>query len=114
MGDVWLRFGLKGAPILQPGQRYAFLLMFDEPAAGRSIDLDSLYWGDYAGGHAIRREGSVAEGWRDPQWFAPGKERLPKDWPTRLAQSPSVWGRPDVDTWRDLCFFVEGEGWFGG
>ncbi|RYG39387.1 hypothetical protein EON81_01250 [bacterium] len=112
--DRWLRFELKAAPVLQPGQRYAFILMLDQAAAGRALDLGSVYWGTYAGGHAMRREGSVAEGWNDPSWSSPGRERLPKDWKTRLSQSPSVWGRPDVDTWRDLCFFIEGRGWFGG
>lgn len=110
----WLRFGLRDAPILRPGEQYAFLILFDRPALLRSLTPSGVYWGDYPGGHAIRREGSVAEGWSDPNPFAPGKERLPASWKVRLAQPPSVWGRPNVDTWRDLCFFVEGEPWYGG
>ncbi|CAN5641183.1 hypothetical protein BH11ARM2_BH11ARM2_25310 [soil metagenome] len=110
--EEWLRFALRGAPILRPGKRYAFLLMFDHPAPERSLTLSSRYWGDYAGGHAIRREGSVVEGWNDPAWAC--RDILPTDRKTRLAQPPSVWGRPNVDTWRDLAFTVQGKPWYGG
>jgi hypothetical protein len=27
----------------------------------------------------------------------------------RLGQQPSTWGRPDVDTYRDLVFWIEGD-----
>lgn len=116
-----LRFDLLGdAEIeLTPGRRYAFLILFDEPAPSRALPLDN--WdkvgvgGGYEGGHAIRREGSLAPPWEHlPQVFnGAGEDRsaseLPSDWETRLRQQPTTWGRPDVDTYRDLLFYVEGK-----
>jgi len=118
-----LRFDLLGdAEIaLQPKRRYAFLVMFDEPAASRALPLDN--WdnfetmGAYAGGHAIRREGSVEHPWKHPyKVFRGGDDaesrhasELPSEWHTRLNMQPSTWGRPDVDTYRDLLFYIEGK-----
>jgi hypothetical protein len=110
--DQWLRWELVGgAPVaLRPGTRYAFLVMFDEPSARRELALANLYHGprDF-GGHGIRREGSVAEPWRDPSWVEDrGSSSLPLDRGRRLEQQPGTWGRPDVDTFRVLTVYIEG------
>jgi hypothetical protein len=111
--DQWLRWELPadGSVVLQPGTRYAFLLLFDEPAHRRELALANLYHGpsDF-GEHGIRREGSVAEPWRDPNWVNNREaSSLPLDWDVRLAQQPGTWGRPDVDTYRVLTVYIEGE-----
>ena len=67
--------------------------------------------------HAIRREGSVEHPWtRLDEVFNGTVDRsrieasqLPLDWTTRLRMQPSTWGRPDVDTYRDLLFYIEGK-----
>jgi hypothetical protein len=102
--DQYLRFELCGPCriVLEPGKRYAFLVMFDEPREDESFTLANLYWGKYEGGHGIRREGSPGEPWQNHSW-------LPLDWKTRIMQPPGTFGRPDVDTWRDLVFFLEAE-----
>ena len=118
-----LRFDLLGDAeiVLRPGAKYAFLFMFDEPAASRALPLDN--WdnldtmGPYVGGHAIRREGSIEHPWTRPYEVFNGvdalsKKRtseLPADWESRLRMQPSTWGRPDVDTYRDLLFYLEGK-----
>jgi len=58
--DQWLRWELTGgeAIVLQPGTKYAFLVMFDEPSARRELALANLYRGgptQQIGGHGIRR-----------------------------------------------------------
>jgi hypothetical protein len=109
--DQWLRWQLPGdALVLQSGQRYAFLVMFDEPAPERELALANLYNGptDF-GGHGIRREGSVTQPWVDTSWVNNREaSSLPLDRALRLAQQPGTWGRPDVDTYRVLTLFVEG------
>jgi hypothetical protein len=110
--DQWLRWQLpSGAPVLQPGRRYAFLVLFDEPAPRRELALANLYHGPHDfGGHGIRREGSVAHPWCDPRWVNDRTaSSLPLDRDVRLAQQPGTWGRPDVDTYRVLTLFIEGE-----
>jgi hypothetical protein len=109
--DQWLRWQFPDdAPVLQPGQRYAFLVMFDEPAPARELALANLYHGpaDF-GGHGIRREGSVAQPWLDTSWVNSREaSSLPLSRAVRLAQQPGTWGRPDVDTYRVLTLFIEG------
>lgn len=122
-----LGFTVADGPVLQPGQRYAFLVMLDEPDAARALPLDNwdfinirratpeqLRSGPYAGGHAIRREGSMHTPWQDPLAFDQGEAgraaaAFPAEFASRLAVPPGTWGRPDVDTWRDLVFWIEGE-----
>jgi hypothetical protein len=109
--DQWLRFGLSGdAVVLNPGTKYAFLVMFDQPSARRELALANLYHGprDF-GGHGIRREGSVTEPWRDPSWVENREaSSLPLDRQRRLELPPGTWGRPDVDTFRVLTVYIEG------
>jgi hypothetical protein len=111
--DQWLRWDLLSddALILQPGTKYAFLVLFDKPAARQELALANLYHGPpHFGGHGIRREGSVAEPWHDRSWINNREaSSLPLDWDVRLAQKPGTWGRPDVDTYRVLTVYIEGE-----
>ena len=118
-----LRFDLLGDAeiVLHPKRTYAFLVMFDKPAASRALPLDN--WdnfetmGAYADGHAIRREGSIEHPWKSPHEVFRGDNdavsrrasELPTDWDIRLHMQPSTWGRPDVDTYRDLLFYIEGK-----
>jgi hypothetical protein len=107
----WLRWEFPAdGPVLQAGRRYAFLVMFDQPAHGRELALANKYHGPQEfGGHGIRREGSVAQPWADHSWVNNLKaSSLPIDLEQRLAQPPGTWGRPDVDTYRVLRFYVEG------
>ncbi len=83
---------------LEPRRTYAFLLMFLERGAGRSLTLANEYYGAYTPvpanrfrGHAIRREGSPA---------------FPGEWMARLSRPPGTLGFPDVCTYRDLHFVV--------
>lgn len=91
---------------LQPGKRYAFLILFAEPAADRAIafaNTNGKGRDSYPGGHGIRRE-------------ARGTPPVPNDqvnstFPPlaqRLAIVPTTNGFPDVDTYRDFVFFIEG------
>lgn len=121
-----LRFDLAktGGVVLQPGRVYAFMVGFEKSGASMALPIDNwdylntakateeqIKWGVYKGGHAIRREGRVPEPWKnldrafsdDPSWarFAERREE-------RLAQEPGTWGRPDVDTYRDLVFWISG------
>jgi hypothetical protein len=110
--DQWLRWQFPGdALVLQPGQHYAFLVMFDDPAPEQELALANQLHGPTTafGGHGIRREGSVAQPWRDPSWVNNNQaSALPQDRAARLAQPPGTWGRPDVDTYRVLTLFIEG------
>jgi hypothetical protein len=106
----WLRWELPAnAPVLQPGSRYAFLVMFDQPARERELALANMIDAPHEfGRHGIRREGSVAQPWVDLSWVEQLKASLPTDLEKRLEQPPNTWGRPDVDTYRDLRFYIEG------
>ena len=113
--DQWLRWELTGgeAIVLQPGTKYAFLVMFDEPSALRELALANLYHGPtHQIGHGIRREGSKPDPSNpsgDPTWVNNVEaSSLPLDRAVRLAQQPGTFGRPDVDTFRVLTFFIEG------
>jgi hypothetical protein len=121
-----LRFdlGAAGAPVLQPGRRYAFLVGFEKAGPTMALPLDNWDYlntsgatpeqvrhGAYAGGHAIRREGRVPEPWNNlDRAFSddPSQARFPDSFTERLAQQPGTWGRPDVDTYRDLVFWISG------
>ena len=110
--NQWLRWELVGddAIVLQPGTKYAFLVLFDEPSGRRELALANLYHGPRNfGGHGIRREGAVVEPWHDPRWVNNREaSSLPLERQQRLEQQPGTWGRPDVDTYRVLTFYIEG------
>lgn len=108
----------EAGPFLEPGQRYAFLLMIDEPGADAAFTLANNYRGRYAGGHGIRREGDGAFPPppahpdlppTDPaNRLAAAAARLPENFHERCALPPGTNGYPDVDTHRDLQFWLVG------
>jgi len=90
---------------LQAGKRYGFLLMFDQMGKDRGMALASQNREDpYKGGHGMRRE-------------AKGTKPVPNNYENstfppfakRVKIPPTTNGFPDVDTYRDFVFFVEGE-----
>lgn len=114
-----LRFELpRGRPIvLQPGQRYAFLVMLDRQGTDCGFTLANNYYGTYPDGHGIRRDGN---GIFPPVRADPAKPftdstnaaayasaHFPADLARRTAIPPGTNGYPDVCTWRDLVFYVE-------
>ena len=135
--DDYLRWAIEGggeAWTLAPDTRYAFLLLFDEPAApgvkrnlplsnvnvlpgGRSPDA-------YPGGHSLRRDGATTvldevfiRDTADVEDLAASRRSASfpvtpdgaPDFAARTAISPGTVGYPDVDTYRDLWFVIEGE-----
>jgi hypothetical protein len=121
-----LRFdiGATGGVVLAPDRRYAFIVGFEHPAERRALPIDNYDYlnqpgvaegltaaGPYADGHAIRREGRVEHPFvhldlalsGDGAWSS-----FPTTFEARLRQQPGTWGRPDVDTYRDLVFWIEG------
>ena len=120
--DQHLRWEVTGddAILLDPGKKYAFLVMFDEPAPGRELALANNFFGKYPDGHGIRREGSIDKPFDNLNKVFNAKHlddtddrsasSLPVDRAIRLNQQPGTWGRPDVDTYRDLFFAITGVG----
>jgi hypothetical protein len=116
----YLRFELPEAPalVLQPGKTYAFLVMVEEQGPHRGFALANQYYGTYPGGHGIRRDGNgqFPPVPADPtRLFAHPANRaalraahFPTDLKKRAKIAPGTNGYPDVDTWRDLVFYVEG------
>lgn len=117
---------------LEPNTQYAFLFLFDEPAAegvNRNIPLSNrnvLFGGRlsdaFPDGHLIRREGSSVDfdavfirDKKDPADVDaarhaasfPVKADGTPDLEARLAIQPGTLGYPDVDTYRDLYFYIE-------
>lgn len=114
-------------PFLEPGERYAILFLFDEPAPpgiNRNIPLSNLnvvpdgrLTDAYPDGHAIRRDGSSTAredvfiyDVTDADDVAASRRAaaFPSDTDARLAIQPGTLGYPDVDTYRDLWFVIEG------
>jgi hypothetical protein len=102
--------------VLQPNKTYAFLLIIDEIGENRGFALANNYYGSYEGGHGIRRDGS---GKFPPIPYqidlpidAPANRkavedaRFPSNFSERIKIQPGTNGYPDVDTYRDLFFFV--------
>lgn len=115
-------------PFLEPHTRYAILFLFDEPAppgVNRNIPLSNLnvvpegnLTDPYPGGHAIRRDGRntlrdyvFIYDLNDPADVEASRESatFPSTMEERLAIPPGTLGYPDVDTYRDLWFVIEGE-----
>ena len=74
---------------LKPNTQYGFLFMFDSAAVDRSLSFETVYWGDYAKGHAIRREASG-------------------DVVQRSAVEPTTKAGTKSDVYSDMVFWVEG------
>ena len=131
----YLRWQLDGADwTLAPNTTYAFVLLFDEPAppgVRRNLPLSNINVlpggksGEvFAGGHMIRRDGASGAFEdvfvRDTTDAADlAASRRSSSFPTtsagapdraaRLALPPGTLGYPDVDTYRDLLFVLEGD-----
>lgn len=115
----YLRFDLSGAcgVALAPGITYGFLVMIDHAGDDRGFTLANHYVGSYPGGHGIRRDGNgvfppapadPSKPFLDPaNAGALAAARFPVDFTARTSVSPGTNGYPDVDTWRDLSFWVE-------
>ncbi|MCL4788912.1 MAG: hypothetical protein KJ070_19310 [Verrucomicrobia bacterium] len=129
---VYLRFTFAGADALrfEKGKRYAFMVGFEEAGPARGLTFanannagvpDPPALADkhdrYHGGWGLRREGdgtlppTMIPGEKppsDPAILARLKRQsLFRSGDTRYALSPTTDGYPDVDTYRDLVFFVE-------
>lgn len=76
---------------LKPKTQYGFLFMFDESAPDRAVAFATNYWSDYAGGHAIRRDGEIAA-----------------DMEQRGAKQPTTKAGTKSDVYSDAIFWVEG------
>lgn len=115
-------------PFPEADTRYTILVWIDQPAplgVNRNIPLFSLnvmpegkLTDAYPGGHAIRRDGDntiredvFISDVNDADDVAASRASAP--FPTaveeRLAIQPGTLGYPDVDTYRDLWFVIEGE-----
>ncbi|MGB7327221.1 MAG: hypothetical protein WBD31_20260 [Rubripirellula sp.] len=111
---------------LQPNTIYAFLLLFDEPAApgvNRNIPLSNrnvLPGGKssdpFPGGHMIRRDGSSTvfddvfiRNVDDPKDVEASRSAaaFPTKMSERIEIQPGTLGYPDVDTYRDMYFILE-------
>jgi len=128
----FIRFEFTGSDQieLEPETTYAFLVGFVEAAPERSLALANSFRGSFKEGHAIRREGSADT----PAYFNPSeltpytlamfisdtnnaaalKAALEKAcFPVRFEERVSdttfgTMGMPDVCTYRDLTFYLEG------
>ncbi|WP_221030157.1 hypothetical protein [Actomonas aquatica] len=115
-------------PVLEPHTRYAILFLFDEPAppgVNRNIPLSNrnvvpggALTDPYPDGHAIRRDGASTRredvfirDLNDPTDVAASRDAasFPADVAARLAIPPGTLGYPDVDTYRDFYFIIEGD-----
>ena len=112
-----------GGVTLESGKVYAFLLCFDEPASNRGLPFDNWDYlndrnstpnqrqtGPYPGGHRLRREGRVELPWTQPEKVFVDDDKANANFPKRhkrFAMQPGTWGRPDVDTYSDLVFWLE-------
>ena len=76
---------------LKPKTQYGFLFMFDESAQDRAVAFATNYWSDYAGGHAIRRDGVI-----------------PADMEERAAKQPTTKAGTKSDVYSDAIFWIEG------
>lgn len=98
----YLRFELPEGIRLRKNRRYAFLILFDDPGPDRAMSLANRYFGGYDGGHGIRREPTA----ETPKPDDPADSTFPP-FAERIRLKPGTVGYPDVDTHRDLTFFLE-------
>jgi len=102
---------------LEPGKTYAFLFMIDKPGENTGFTLANNYTGSYEHGHAIRRDGNGVfppvpanplKDFKHPEnRKAMESAHFPEDFNKRISIPPGTNGYPDVDTWRDLVFYIE-------
>ncbi|NAS10741.1 hypothetical protein GTQ38_01930 [Flavobacteriaceae bacterium R33] len=104
---------------IEPDKTYAFMVMIDSLASDVGFTLANNYEGSYENGHGIRREGKgvfppVPADVNFPithekNSHALQSSKLPLVFEQRLEQQPGTNGYPDVDTWRDLNFYLQKE-----
>jgi hypothetical protein len=129
---VYLRWQLAGEARLrfQAGKRYAFMVGCEEPGRARGFTLANANAAGvpappsltdahdrYPGGWGLRREGdgtlppTMFPGERPPEHSAKvaqlHREALFAEGASRYSLSPTTDGFPDVDTYRDLEFYLE-------
>ncbi|RMF96132.1 MAG: hypothetical protein D6741_11060 [Planctomycetota bacterium] len=129
----YLRFDFTGEDelVFEQGKRYAFMVGFVHPGPNRAFTLgnrnfaslpDPPVLGDrhdlYPDGWAIRREGNgqvppTMIGESEPPVAGPLREKLVAESlfapvPERFSLTPTTDGYPDVDTYRDFEFYIEG------
>lgn len=128
----YLRWDLTGGDeiLLEANTTYAFMVGFVEPAAERALSLANNFRGNYAGGHGIRREGSPdTPAFYNPALVTPYTEAMfvsdtnnaadndaaldkasfAPDFNVRTSDMTfGTMGMPDVCTFRDLTFWIEG------
>jgi hypothetical protein len=128
----FIRFSFTGEDVLvlQPNRTYGFLVGFVSAAPERALTLANRFRGQYTGGHGLRREGSADT----PAFFNPAestpytrallvgdtndveamaaaleKACFPLNFAERAADMTfGTMGMPDVCTFRDLVFYLEG------
>ena len=76
---------------LRPNTQYAYVFMFDSAATDRALSFATVYWSDYDGGHAIRRDSSI-----------------PKAFNQRSISQPTTKAGTKSDVFSDAVFWVEG------
>ncbi len=126
------RFICEAQPEFVKGQRYAFMVGFQSPGPGRGFTLGNANAAGvdappslndahdrYHGGWGLRREGdgtvppSMIPGPQPPgdaaKMLQLRGESLFADGDDRFRLSPTTVGFPDVDTYRDLEFYLETE-----
>lgn len=131
---TYLRWALNGEARLplEKGKRYAFMVGFEEPGRERGFTLANANAAGanappsltdahdrYHGGWGLRREGDgTTPPTMQPAAEPPGNavqfarlraEALFAEGPARFARAPTTDGFPDVDTYRDLEFYLETE-----
>jgi hypothetical protein len=114
-----LQFSVAGdfPVVLQKNKKYAFLIMLVNRADNNGFTLANAYNGVYDGGHGIRRDGNgkfppvkcdPTKDFRDKANFKAYKSaHFPANLQKRAKIRPGTNGYPDVDTWRDLVFYIE-------
>jgi hypothetical protein len=103
--------------VLQKNRKYAFLIMLVNRADNNGFTLANAYNGVYDGGHGIRRDGDgkfppvkgdPTKDFRDKANLKAYKSaHFPANLKKRAKIRPGTNGYPDVDTWRDLVFYIE-------
>lgn len=128
----FVRFALTGEDViwLEPNTTYAFFIGFVAPAPERAMTFANQFRGNYPGGHGIRREGSSEL----PAVYNPAEVNaltakifvantndvadntaaldiatFDDDFNQRVLDMDfGTMGMPDVCTYRDLTFYIEG------
>lgn len=109
----------KDSFLLIPGKSYAFIIMIDQKGEEKAFTLANNYSGTYPEGHGIRRTGdgtfplllvdTSKKLSHKTNKKALNQAQLPAKMKDRVQIQPGTNGYPDVDTFRDLVFYIEVE-----